>query len=120
MVKSHGRMAGRAEGVWQEDTGRLARQGGKKETLRERREWGLRESVKVRPEQGDGEEVEQRRRQQKESVQGKEERAQSPGRVQYLLETAAPNTVLPTPVRTLGVQTGGTVRQEVTGSGAGE
>lgn len=40
MVKSHGRMVGRAEGVWQEDTGRLARQGGKKETLGERREWG--------------------------------------------------------------------------------
>lgn len=50
------------------------------------------------------------------------QRRKSPdlGRVQYLLETAAPDTVLPAPVRTLGVQTGGAVGQEVTGSGAGQ
>lgn len=44
----------------------------------------------------------------------------SPGRKQYLLETAAPDTVLPAPICTLGVQTGGAVEQEVTGSGAGQ
>lgn len=44
----------------------------------------------------------------------------TPGRVWYLLEAAAPDTVLPAPVSTLGVQAGGAVGQEVTGCGAGQ
>lgn len=38
----------------------------------------------------------------------------------YLLEAAAPHTVLPAPVRTLGGQAGCAVGQEVTGRGAGQ
>lgn len=43
-----------------------------------------------------------------------------PARVWYLLEAAAPDTVLPAPVSTLGVQAGGAVGQEVAGCGAGQ
>lgn len=42
------------------------------------------------------------------------------GGAQTLLEAAAPDTVLPAPICTLGVQAGSTVGQEVTGGGAGQ
>lgn len=66
------------------------------------------------------EEVGQKRRWQRKSVWGREEGHWDPSRVQYLLEAAAPDTVLPAPICTLGVQAGGTVGQEVTGGGAGQ
>ena len=44
----------------------------------------------------------------------------TPTGVWYLLEAAAPDTVLPAPVSTLGVQAGGAVGQEVAGCGAGQ
>lgn len=55
------------------------------------------------------EEVGQKRRWQRKSVWGREEGHGDPSRVQYLLEAAAPDTVLPAPIRTLGVQAGGAV-----------
>lgn len=48
---------------------------------------------------------------------GQRRATRTPGLVQYLLEAAAPDTVLPAPICTLGVQAGGAVGQEVTGGG---
>lgn len=42
------------------------------------------------------------------------------GHGHYLLEAAAPHTVLPAPICTLGGQAGGAVGEEVTGGRAGQ
>lgn len=78
--------------------------------------------MSVRPEKGRWGREEDRRGEEEVESQREAERKEprSPGGAQYLLETAAPDTVLPAPICTLGVQTGGAVGQEVTGSGAGQ
>lgn len=64
------------------------------------------------------EEVGQRRRWRRKSVWSRQ--GHWDPSVQYLLEAAAPDTVLPAPIRTLGVQAGGAIGQEMTGGGAGQ